>query len=162
MPRTQLLRSLAPLGQRARALLRVLQRTCASTPVTALCARGRDIAGRYETFIRHSSAGQYPDESTTVPARSGSSERVVVSLVGTRFVTMVQAGLLLHFRARSRRIRIFRYTLAPEPLSPHNLEGPLTKRHESSRKRYTVALAGTAGLALRGARRIRRLTDAHY
>jgi len=29
---------------------------------------------------------------------------------------MVQAGLLLHFLARSRRIRISRYTLAPEPL----------------------------------------------
>jgi len=68
---------------------------------------------------------------------------------------MVQAGLLLHFLARSRRIRIFRYTLAPEPLEDtdhrplHNLEGPLTMRHESSRKRYTMALAGTAGLALR-------------
>ena len=69
---------------------------------------------------------------------------------------MVQAGLLLHFLARSRRIRIFRYTLAPEPLEDtdhrplHNLEGPLTMRHESSRKRYTMALAGAAGLALRG------------
>ena len=67
---------------------------------------------------------------------------------------MVQAGLLLHFLARSRRIRIFRSTLAPEPLEDidhrplHNLEGPLTMRHESSQKRYTMALAGTAGLAL--------------
>jgi len=68
---------------------------------------------------------------------------------------MVQVGLLLHFLARSRRIRIFRYTLSPEPLEDtdhrplHNLEGPLTMRHESRRKRYTMALAGTAGLALR-------------
>jgi len=30
----------------------------------------------------------------------------------------------------------------------HNLQEPLTMRHESSQKRYTMALAGTAGLAL--------------
>jgi len=67
---------------------------------------------------------------------------------------LVQAELLLHFLARSGRSRIFRYTLAPEPLEhtdhrPHNnLERPLTRSNESSRERYTLALAGTAGLAL--------------
>jgi len=60
------------------------------------------------------------------------------------------------------RIRIFRYTLAPEPLEHtdhrplHNLERPLTRRHESSRKRYTMALAGTALMgALEQAERFR-------
>jgi len=31
----------------------------------------------------------------------------------------------------------------------HNLEEPLTRRHEFSRKRYTMALAGTPGLGLK-------------
>jgi len=69
---------------------------------------------------------------------------------------IAQAGLILHFLARSRGIRILRYTLAPEPLDDtdhrplHNLEEPLTMRHKSSRERYTMALPGTAGLALIG------------
>ena len=74
---------------------------------------------------------------------------------------MVQAGLLIQVLARSREIRVFRYTLAREPLEHtdrrplHKLEGPLTRRHESSRKRYTMALAGTAGLALTPSKRPR-------
>ena len=74
---------------------------------------------------------------------------------------MVQAGLEFNFLARSRRIRVsailWRLNRCQTLTIGRSifLERLLTMRHEWSRKRYTMALAGTAGLALTAGHRYR-------
>jgi len=70
---------------------------------------------------------------------------------------MVQAWLHLHFVARSHRIRVFRYALAPEQLQHtdyrplRNFNRPLTRHHKSSRKRYALLIRLNGTLAHFGA-----------